>query len=88
MPLSLVWAFGYEEEDLEMVDVRRSSGTATLASVRRPLHVAVAGELSSATSLLPLFVNDLAEILLGRDFMLTFNVSFIERDREFALFWR
>lgn len=71
-----------------MEDVRRSSGAATLVSVRRPLRVSVAGEPSSSTELRPMFIKDLSEILLGRDFMLTFNVSVIERDREFALFWR
>jgi hypothetical protein len=88
MPSPLLQAFGYRNEDLEPQEVRRSFGSATLSSVRRPLRVAIAGEPSSTAELRPLFAPDLPEILLGRDFMATFNVSFVERDREFALFWR
>jgi hypothetical protein len=88
MPAALTEVFGYADADLANLEVRRASGTANLKMAKTPLNVAVAGEPTSSSQLRPLFAPDVPEILLGRDFMSTFNVSIVERDAEFALFWR
>jgi hypothetical protein len=89
MPASFISLFGYAEDHLLPQIVSLQSGTRRVLSAHIPLRATVVGEPDAAFELMPIFLEDLPEVLLGRDdFMNAFSVSIVEASKEFSLFKR